>query len=105
MDGSDTLGVRPLWCAAMANRVAVITGASSGIGEATAKALAGAGFAVAVAARRSDRISALADEISGDGGRALAVPTDVADPESARNLIQVAKDELGSVDVLLNNAG
>ena len=100
MEGSD-----PLSCAGMSDRVAVITGASSGIGEATAKALAGAGFAVALAARRSDRISELAEEISGDGGKALAVPTDVADAESAQSLIRTAKDELGSVDVLLNNAG
>jgi NADP-dependent 3-hydroxy acid dehydrogenase YdfG len=89
----------------MANRVAVVTGASSGIGEATARALAGAGYAVALAARREDRINELADEIASGGGKALAVPTDVGDESSARALIQAAKDELGSVDVLVNNAG
>jgi NADP-dependent 3-hydroxy acid dehydrogenase YdfG len=89
----------------MANPVAVVTGASSGIGEATAKALAREGYAVALAARREDRINELAQEISSSGGTALAVPTDVGDASSAQALIQRAKDELGSVDVLINNAG
>ena len=89
----------------MADRTAVVTGASSGIGAATARALAAEGFAVALAARREDRINELAEEITGGGGKALAVPTDVGDPDSARSLIQKAKDEFGSVDVLVNNAG
>ena len=89
----------------MSNRVAVVTGASSGIGAATAKALAGEGYAVALAARREERINELCDEISSAGGKALAVPTDVADQASAEALIKAAKDELGSVDVLVNNAG
>jgi NADP-dependent 3-hydroxy acid dehydrogenase YdfG len=84
---------------------AVVTGASSGIGEATAIALAKEGYAVALAARREDRIKQLAEKISADGGAALAVPTDVTDPGSARALIETAKSELGSVDVLVNNAG
>jgi NADP-dependent 3-hydroxy acid dehydrogenase YdfG len=89
----------------MPDRVAVVTGASSGIGEATAVALAREGYAVALAARRADRIEGLARRIVTDGGRALAVPTDVADEDSARELIERAKSELGSVDVLVNNAG
>src|SRR4051812_49186046 len=89
----------------MADRVAVVTGASSGIGEATAKALASEGYAVALAARREERINQFADEISTNGGNALAIPTDVTDRSSARALIQTTKDELGSVDVLVNNAG
>jgi NADP-dependent 3-hydroxy acid dehydrogenase YdfG len=89
----------------MADRVAVVTGASSGIGEATAKALARAGYAVALAARREERINELAEQIAGEGGKALAVPADVADESSARALIQTAKDELGALDVLVNNAG
>src|SRR4051794_10960684 len=89
----------------MPDRVAVVTGASSGIGDATAKALAREGYAVALAARREDRINELAEQISGEGGKALAVPTDVGDQSSAAALIQTTKDELGSVDVLVNNAG
>jgi NADP-dependent 3-hydroxy acid dehydrogenase YdfG len=89
----------------MPDRVAVVTGASSGIGEATAKALAREGYAVSLAARREDRINELAEEISSSGGKALAVPTDVGDLSSAQALIQRTKDELGSVDVLINNAG
>jgi NADP-dependent 3-hydroxy acid dehydrogenase YdfG len=67
--------------------------------------LAREGYAVALAARRADRINELAERISGDGGQALAVPTDVADEQSARALIERAKAEFGSVDVLVNNAG
>lgn len=89
----------------MADRVAVVTGASSGIGEATGRALAREGYAVALAARREGRINELAEEISSGGGKALAVPTDVSDEQSARRLIETAKGELGSVDVLVNNAG
>jgi clavulanate-9-aldehyde reducatase len=91
--------------ARMSNRVAVVTGASSGIGEATAKALAREGYAVALAARREERIKELAEQISSAGGKALAVPTDVGDQSSAEALIKAARDELGSVDVLVNNAG
>jgi len=86
----------------MSDRVAVVTGASSGIGEATAVALADAGFGVVLAARRSDRIEALASRIGGD---ALAVTCDVSDDAAAHSLIDRAKSELGRVDVLVNNAG
>jgi len=85
--------------------VAVVTGASSGIGEATAVAFAREGYSVALAARREDRIAEIARRIGDDGGRALAVATDVADESSARALIETAKSELGSIDVLVNNAG
>ncbi len=86
-------------------KVAVITGASSGIGEATAEALAAEGAAVVVAARREDRLNDLVDRIEGDGGKVLPVACDVTDEEQAHALIQRAKDELGSVDILVNNAG
>jgi NADP-dependent 3-hydroxy acid dehydrogenase YdfG len=83
-------------------RVAVITGASSGIGEATARALAQAGAAVALLARREDRVQALADELG--EGRALAVRADVTDEESLRAAAERIA-ELGRVDILINNAG
>lgn len=84
------------------DRVAVITGASSGIGEATARALHTAGYAVALLARRSDRIDDLASEL-GDG--ALAVRADVTDRDSLVAAADRVRDELGSATVLVNNAG
>lgn len=89
----------------MSDRVAVVTGASSGIGEATARALCREGYAVALAARREDKINELCESLSGDGGKALAIPTDVSDEDSAHNLIETTKAEFGRVDVLVNNAG
>src|SRR3954447_3850899 len=86
-------------------KVAVVTGASSGIGEATAQALAAEGAAVAVAARREERLSDLVEQIKSDGGKALAVECDVTDEEQAHDLIRRAKEELGRVDILVNNAG
>ena len=89
----------------LSSQVVAVTGASSGIGEATALACAGAGAAVALGARRGDRIEALAQRIIEDGGRALAVPTDVGDEPQARAFIERAQGELGRLDVLVNNAG
>jgi clavulanate-9-aldehyde reducatase len=89
----------------LSNQVVAVTGASSGIGEATALACARAGAAVALAARRIDRIEALAERISQDGGRALAVETDVGDEGQAHMFVQRAHSELGRLDVLVNNAG
>jgi len=86
-------------------KVAVITGASSGIGEATAEALPAEGASVVVAARREDRLSDLVERINGNGGKALPVECDVTDEEQAHSLIQKAKDEYGQVDILVNNAG
>ena len=87
-------------------KVVIITGASSGIGEATAEALAAEGASVVVAARREDRLSDLVERINGEnGGKALSVECDVTDEEQAHNLIQRAKDEFGRVDILVNNAG
>lgn len=86
-------------------RVAAITGASSGIGEATALALAEAGAAVALGARRIDRIEALADRIESGGGRALAYEVDVSDEEAANGFVAAAHARLGGLDVLVNNAG
>jgi NADP-dependent 3-hydroxy acid dehydrogenase YdfG len=83
-------------------RVAVITGASSGIGEATARALAGEGYRVTLIARRVDRIAMLADEL---GGGTIAIEADVTDRDSIRAAAQRVEEELGRVDVLVNNAG
>jgi clavulanate-9-aldehyde reductase len=89
----------------LSDQVVAVTGASSGIGEATALACARAGAAVALAARRSERIEALAERIAQEGGRALAVQTDVGEEEQARTFVQRANSELGRLDVLVNNAG
>ncbi len=86
-------------------KVAVVTGASSGIGEATAEALAAEGATVVVAARREDRLDHLVEMINGNGGEALAVACDVTDEEEAHGLIQRAREEFGRVDILVNNAG
>ena len=83
-------------------RVAVITGASSGIGEATARALAAQGYRVALLARRVDRINALADEL---GNGSIAIEADVTDRDSVVAAAQRVRDELGAADVLVNNAG
>jgi len=89
----------------LANQVVAVTGASSGIGEATALACSLAGATVALGARRGERIEALAERIAGDGGRALAIKTDVAREEQARAFVERAHAELGRLDVLVNNAG
>ena len=89
----------------LSGRVVAVTGASSGIGEATALACAKAGAAVSLAARRLDRIEDLAERISGDGGTALAVETDVGDEQQASRFVQRTQAELGRLDVLVNNAG
>ncbi|HTD08512.1 MAG TPA: SDR family NAD(P)-dependent oxidoreductase [Solirubrobacteraceae bacterium] len=89
----------------LSGKVIAVTGASSGIGEATALACARAGAAVALAARRVERIEALAQRIAAEGGRAIAVPTDVGDEAQARAFIERAHSDLGRLDVLVNNAG
>src|SRR5271167_2284226 len=89
----------------LSNRVVAITGASSGIGEAVALACARAGAAVGLAARRADRIELLRERIVEDGGRAIAVPTDVSDESQARDFVERTHTELGGLDVLVNNAG
>jgi NADP-dependent 3-hydroxy acid dehydrogenase YdfG len=87
------------------DRVVAITGASSGIGEATALACARAGAKVALGARRRDRIEQLAARIEADGGRAVAIETDVADEASARAFVEGAREQLGGLHGLVNNAG
>jgi|GraSoiStandDraft_41_1057321.scaffolds.fasta_scaffold360217_2 clavulanate-9-aldehyde reducatase len=90
---------------ALEGRRAIVTGASSGIGEATALAFAREGAAVALGARRKDRIDGLAERISGDGGTAHAVQVDVADERAARSFVEDAAAAMGGLDVLVNNAG
>ncbi|MEA2149971.1 MAG: hypothetical protein QOD69_1801 [Solirubrobacteraceae bacterium] len=85
--------------------VALVTGASSGIGAATARELARHGAAVAIAARRKERLDALAEEIEAAGGTAVAIETDVTDQEQARALVAITIDTLGRLDTVVNNAG
>ena len=85
--------------------VALVTGASSGIGAATATALAAQGAAVALAARRGDRLEALATSIKDQGGTALVLECDVTDQPQAAGAVQRTVDELGRLDTLINNAG
>jgi NADP-dependent 3-hydroxy acid dehydrogenase YdfG len=85
--------------------VALITGASSGIGEATARALATRGAKVAVAARRLERLERLASEIGGEGHTALAIQSDITDQEQAIAAVDRTVDELGRLDIVVNNAG
>jgi NADP-dependent 3-hydroxy acid dehydrogenase YdfG len=89
----------------LANRVAVITGASSGIGEATAELLADRGATVALLARRADRLDALAARIEQRGGTALALPVDVTDADAVKAAAERVATELGTADLLFNNAG
>jgi NADP-dependent 3-hydroxy acid dehydrogenase YdfG len=85
--------------------VALITGASSGIGEATARELAARGAKVAVAARRLERLERLASEIGGGGHTALAIQSDITDQAQAINAVDRTVDELGRLDIVVNNAG
>jgi NADP-dependent 3-hydroxy acid dehydrogenase YdfG len=85
--------------------VALVTGASSGIGEATALVLAERGAAVALAARRGERLAALAAKIRENGGTALVITADVSDEQQARDAVEGTVAELGRLDTLVNNAG
>ena len=86
-------------------KVVVITGASSGIGEATALLLAERGAKVVLGARGSDRLEALANRIVGAGGEAAYAPTNVKRREDLSNLVKLACERYGKLDVLVNNAG
>jgi NADP-dependent 3-hydroxy acid dehydrogenase YdfG len=89
----------------IAGKVVVITGASSGLGEATARHLSARGASVALGARRADRLQALTAELTGRGGKAIAVATDVTDCDQVRRLVDAAVQAHGRVDVMINNAG
>ena len=86
-------------------RKAIVTGASSGIGEATAAALAAEGASVALGARRKEKLDEIVKRIEGEGGKAIAVEADVGDEEQAKNLVASTVEEFGGVDILVNNAG
>jgi len=89
----------------LAPKVVLITGASSGIGEATARRLAAAGHHLVLGARRTDRLAVLAKEIEAEAGTALAHELDVTDPAGMESFVAAAQDRYGRVDVLVNNAG
>jgi NADP-dependent 3-hydroxy acid dehydrogenase YdfG len=89
----------------LAGRVAVVSGASSGIGAATAARLAELGAKVAVLARRKDKLDALVESITRDGGTAIAVPVDVTDREAVHAAARQVADRLGMADLVFNNAG
>jgi NAD(P)-dependent dehydrogenase (short-subunit alcohol dehydrogenase family) len=89
----------------LTGQVALVTGASSGLGYRFATTLAAAGASVAVTARRADRLDQLAKEIEGNGGTALPVPLDVTDADAITNAVETAERELGLVTILVNNAG
>jgi NADP-dependent 3-hydroxy acid dehydrogenase YdfG len=89
----------------LAGRVALVTGASSGIGAATARALGGAGAAVTIAARRADRLDALARELAAAGVAVAAQRTDMRREDDILRLFAVARERFGGVDILVNNAG
>jgi len=91
--------------ASLEGTVALVTGASSGIGEATARALAAEGAKVAVAARRLERLERLAAEIGRGGRTALAIGADITEPEQALDAVERTVEELGRLDILVNNAG
>jgi NADP-dependent 3-hydroxy acid dehydrogenase YdfG len=86
-------------------KVVVITGASSGNGEATARYLSSRGATVVLGARRVDRIKALADELSRKGGKTLAIQTDVTEVNQVKRLVDEAVKTFGRIDVMINNAG
>jgi NAD(P)-dependent dehydrogenase (short-subunit alcohol dehydrogenase family) len=90
---------------ASSDRVAIVTGAGSGIGKASALALLKEGWAVALAGRRKEMLEAAVREAGAAASRSLAVPTDVGDPASVRNLFSQTRERFGRLDLLFNNAG
>ena len=89
----------------LAGTVALVTGASSGIGQATAVELAREGASVALVGQRADRLTDLAAQITAAGGKALALPTDVTDASAVAEAVERTAEELGRLDILVNNAG
>lgn len=86
-------------------KVALVTGASSGIGEATAEALAAQGASVVIGARRTDRLAALEERLTAKGTKVLSLELDVTDQDACKAAVQAAVDQFGQLDILVNNAG
>jgi NADP-dependent 3-hydroxy acid dehydrogenase YdfG len=91
--------------AGLAGKVAWVTGAGSGIGEAAALALAGEGVWVALSGRRREPLQAVADKITKAGGKALVVPGDLGEQDAANRIVAKITHEFGRLDILVNNAG
>jgi NADP-dependent 3-hydroxy acid dehydrogenase YdfG len=89
----------------IAGKVVVITGASSGLGEAAARLLSAQGAKVVLGARRVERLQTLAEELNQSGGKALAIPTDVTEFDQVKRLVDAAVQTYGRIDVIINNAG
>ncbi len=89
----------------LAGRVAIVTGASGGIGEATAVRLARDGMAVALVARREPELLRVAHRVEAQGGQSLVVPADLRDHDAIQRIVPATLDRWGHVDVLINNAG
>src|SRR5437762_7716815 len=102
---SPTSNIRPRMSNNIEGKVVVITGASSGLGEASARLLSAEGATVVLGARRVERIQSLADELTGSGGKALAVTTDVTQFDQVKRLVEAAVETYGHIDAMLNNAG
>jgi len=86
-------------------KIVVITGASSGLGEATARLLSSQGASIVLGARRADRLQSLAEALTDAGGKAIALPTDVTQPDQVQALVDAAVQAYGRIDVMINNAG
>lgn len=95
----------PRWEPHPERRPAVVTGASSGIGEATARALAGAGHPVVLAARRLERCAQISTEIASEGGEAYALRVDLSDETSMKEFVAEAERRLGTIEIVVSNAG
>jgi 3-oxoacyl-[acyl-carrier protein] reductase len=89
----------------LTGKVAIVTGASAGIGRASALALAAEGAQVVITARREERLKELADEISRIGAKAFIVAGDANDETTAKKVVETAKTEVGRIDIVINNAG
>lgn len=89
----------------LTDRVAVVTGGSSGIGLATARALGRAGCRLAICARSRDDLEAAAEDLAGEGCEVLAMPADVSDPDAVEHFAGTVREEMGGADILVNNAG